>query len=137
MKMLESVTFFRSRRPIEPLNKFASELIAKRTTAASPPRPDHALQTKSIDLGNAVTLDLVRIPKGEFLMGSPNDEPGRADNEGPRHRVVISRDFWMSKFEITQQQWQQVMGQNPSRFRGAQKPVNQISYHDARMFCEN
>jgi formylglycine-generating enzyme required for sulfatase activity len=70
------------------------------------------------DLGNGVTLEMVSIPGGAFLMGSPNNEVGRADNEGPPHRVTLPT-FWMSKFPITQAQWQAMMGNNPSYFKGS------------------
>jgi len=87
------------------------------------------------DLGNGVILEMVSIPEGTFLMGSPNNEVGRADNEGPQHRVTLPT-FWMSKFPITQAQWQAIMGNNPSFFKGSlQLPVEQVSWDDANTFC--
>jgi len=54
-------------------------------------------------------VDLIRIPAGSFVMGSPADEPGRHANEGPVTAVTISRPFWFGRYEVTQRQWSQVM----------------------------
>ncbi len=83
-------------------------------------------------------LKLRYIPKGEFTMGSPEAESRRGDNEGPQHKVTITRDFWMAETEVTQAQWQAVMGNNPSRFAqcGAACPVEQVSWNTAVEFTE-
>jgi formylglycine-generating enzyme required for sulfatase activity len=90
------------------------------------------------DLGGGVTLPLLRIPAGEFVMGSPADEPTRASDEGPQHLVRVP-EFWMGQTPITQAQWRAVMGSNPSRFRGKpdsdRRPVEQVSWHEAMAFC--
>ena len=77
------------------------------------------------------------VPPGSFLMGSPEDEPGRLEREGPRHRVVIPRGFWMSQTPVTQQQYEAVTGENPSRFKGAgpEAPVEQVDWDDAQLYC--
>jgi formylglycine-generating enzyme required for sulfatase activity len=64
---------------------------------------------------NGVSFKMVRIPAGEFMMGSPPDEPGRGSDE-TQHRVRISSDFWMGQTEVTQGLWKAVMGSNPSKF---------------------
>ena len=90
------------------------------------------------DLGGGVSLPLVRIPAGEFLMGSPDDEPERRGDEGSQHRVRL-REFWLGQTPITQAQWRAVMGTNPSYFKNQpdsdQRPVEQVSWHDAMAFC--
>ena len=69
-------------------------------------------------------------------MGSPADEPGRYKDETP-HRVTISQDFWLGKYEVTQAQWEAVMGSNPSTSnRGGNYPVENISWDEAKEFCE-
>lgn len=94
-------------------------------------------ETDIVDLGNGVFIEMVWIPSGEFVMGSPEDEPGREDNEGPRHRVLISRGFWMGKYEVTQAQWGIVMKSNPSHFPGlGQLPVEMVSWADCIKFIK-
>ncbi len=61
-----------------------------------------------------MTQRLRLIPAGRFQMGSPDNEPGRYDDESPRHAVAIARDFWMFDTPCTQALWQAVMGDNPA-----------------------
>ncbi|MBZ0257942.1 formylglycine-generating enzyme family protein, partial [bacterium] len=83
----------------------------------------------------AKPLELNFISSGSFMMGSPEDEAGRDDDEGPQHGVTISKPFFMGKYEVTQAQWQAVMGYNPSSFSGdPNRPVESISYSDAKAF---
>lgn len=89
----------------------------------------------ALDLGDGIEMTCVLIPAGEFLMGSPDGESGRDDDEGPRRTVTLSRPFYMSATEVTQKQYAQVMGANPSRFKGAARPVDTVSHHDAAAFC--
>ena len=76
------------------------------------------------------------IPPGEFMMGSPPDEPGRPDNEGPQHRVRFAQGFWLAETACTQALWQAVMGENPSEFKGEENPVERVSWNDVKQFIE-
>ena len=88
-----------------------------------------------VDLGGGVDLELVWIPPGEFMMGSPSDEWGRDSVEHPQHTVRITRGFWLGKYEVTQAQWQSVIGSNPSHFKGdGSLPVEQVSWDDCQEF---
>ncbi|MBT3201004.1 MAG: formylglycine-generating enzyme family protein [Phycisphaerales bacterium] len=89
-----------------------------------------------LDLGQSVTLKLVLVPSGKFLMGSSASEPGRRGNEGPQRWVTISKSFYMGATEVTQAQYQILMHRNPSRFKGAANPVEQASWKDATVFCK-
>jgi formylglycine-generating enzyme required for sulfatase activity len=80
----------------------------------------------------ASRIEFVRIPAGEFLMGSNNGE----DDEKPAHRVRISRDFEIGKYEVTQAQWEMVMGSNPSYFQSADRPVERVSWDDVQQFIQ-
>jgi hypothetical protein len=90
----------------------------------------------ALDLGGGVELKEALIPAGEFLMGSPMGEPNRVDNEGPQHKVTISKPFYMGIYTVTQEQYEQLMGKNPSNFKGDQYPVENVSWDDAVEFCK-
>ena len=91
--------------------------------------------TKRIDLGAKVTLEMILIPAGEFIMGSPPGEAGRSRaREGSQHTVRITLPFYMGRYEVTQRQWQRLMTTDPSRFKGATNPVERISWHDCQKF---
>jgi formylglycine-generating enzyme required for sulfatase activity len=75
-------------------------------------------------------IEMAFIPAGEFLMGAPGWE-----REGPQHRVRITHPFYMGKYEVTQGQWQAVMGSNPSNFKGDDRlPVEMVSWNDCQEF---
>ncbi len=76
------------------------------------------------------------IRPGRFLMGSPETEQGRFDQEGPQHEVTFTKSFWLSETPCTQDLWQAVMGENPSDFQSEQRPVDQVSWWDCRSFLE-
>jgi formylglycine-generating enzyme required for sulfatase activity len=114
--------------------------------AALPPAPPAALAQPST---NSIGMRLVLIPAGTFTMGSPPDEAGRRADEGPQHEVEITRPFYLGLHEVTQAQYREVMGNNPSYFAptggGKEKvrnqdtdsfPVETVSWEDAVRFCE-
>ena len=76
------------------------------------------------------------IPPGTFQMGSPNDEPGRDDDEGPQHEVQLTEAFWMADTPCCQDLWQAVMEKNPSRFVDPRRPVEQVSWNDVQTFLK-
>ncbi len=96
-------------------------------------------------LPNGVLLDMLYIPGGSFLMGSPEDEEGRGDSEGPQHRVTVPA-FYMCKYPVTHVQWRAItvlpriakeLDLNPSFFKsGDNRPVEQVSWDDAVEFCK-
>jgi formylglycine-generating enzyme required for sulfatase activity len=95
------------------------------------------------ELGEGVALRMVKIAAGSFLMGSPEGEPERFDDEGPQHEVTLGA-FWMAQTPITQAQWRAVaawqklerdLKPDPAQFKGANRPVERVSWHDAQEFC--
>jgi len=93
------------------------------------------LMEAKIDLGKGVKLEMVLIPAGKFMMGSPGAEVGRKDNE-TLHTIILSKPFYMGKYEVTQEQWQSVMGNNPSQIKGARLPVTNVSWNDCQDFIK-
>lgn len=91
---------------------------------------------------NSIGMKLVLIPKGTFMMGSPTSEEGRQEDE-TQHEVTISKDYYLGVYEVTQAQYEKVMGRNPSHFKGdivdglnADLPVEQVSWEAAVEFCK-
>ena len=93
----------------------------------------HTARQKVIELANGVTLEMVYIPGGTFNMGSPNGQG--ESSEHPQHAVTLS-PFYMAKTPITQAQWQAVMGKNPSNWKEANRPVEQVSWNDCQTFLQ-
>ena len=88
----------------------------------------------TIPLSDKVDLDMIWINPGTFTMGSPEDELGRSGDED-QHQVTLTQGYWLGKFEVTQAQYEAVMGTNPSNWKGADLPVEQVSWNDAMDFC--
>ena len=181
IKALQRIALRRASQPpnLSQTLPLTSETTSRRAVAtpsptetSSPPKPTFSFEFVTVDatgnitdpqsrsaeyrrevLGDGIALDLVRIPAGEFMMGSPEGEEGRewyqryesalTNVEGPQHRVAISA-FWMGKYPITQAQWravaalpqvEQELNPDPSSFKGDNRPVEQISWHDTVEFC--
>lgn|GEM_PF-1215553 len=84
----------------------------------------------------ATGMEFIWIKEGCFLMGSPDSEPYRDTDEGPQKNVCI-KGFWMGKYEVTQEQWEMIMKNNPSGFRiGKTHPVENVSWNEAAQFAE-
>src|SRR4051812_25966856 len=102
--------------------------MAAAIAASCPAQPAHAFA----DLGEGVTMDFVLIPAGSFIMGS--DENTGDGDESPQHKVTLTSPFYLGKFEVTQGQWTAVMGNNPSEFKDAKRPVDNVSWNDCQDF---
>ncbi|MBI3987139.1 MAG: formylglycine-generating enzyme family protein [Lentisphaerae bacterium] len=92
-------------------------------------------ETMTVDLGGGVKLNMVWIPPGEFIMGSPIGEKGRDVGE-VQHRVRLTKGFWLGKYEVTQAQWDRLMTNNPSRFKGTNMPVDQVTWDECQEFLK-
>ena len=86
---------------------------------------------------NSIGMKLTQIPAGEFMMGSPDSDSTARSIEKPQHRVRITKPFCLGVTEVTQGQYADVMGTNPSRYRelGPDAPVESVTWHDAQEFC--
>jgi formylglycine-generating enzyme required for sulfatase activity len=133
--------------------------MAQQTQTPEQPEPKltikrqrHRAQYFTEDLGNGIGLDMVLIPGGSFLMGSPEDELERSESEGPQRTVTVPH-FFLGKYSVTQAQWQAVLAlpqvnreleSDPSKFKGndprgngeAARPVENVSWYDAVEFCD-
>jgi formylglycine-generating enzyme required for sulfatase activity len=98
--------------------------------SAAAPAGVHPAAMPGVVVRNQLGMELVYMPAGSFMMGS---EKGRS-NEKPVHRVMIREGFYMGRYEVTQAQWQSVMDNNPSYFKGENNPVEQVSWDDAVAF---
>ena len=85
---------------------------------------------------NTLGMEFVLVPAGEFMMGSPEDEEGRLDREGPVHKVRITRPFFLGATPVTQAAYEQVTGGNPSSSKGPNRPVEEVSWNDAQAFIK-
>jgi formylglycine-generating enzyme required for sulfatase activity len=119
-------------------------------TVVEGPVPEWLTNSSALLLEAAKRFRLVYIPAGTFTMGSPTNEAARLGDEGPRTTVTISRGFWMGKHEVTQTDFLELMGFNPSYFNGDRsgppyngqnygtnlsRPVECVSWNDATNFC--
>jgi len=91
--------------------------------------PDDAI------IPNSIGMKLVLIPAGEFLMGSVDSDEDTDDAEKPQHRVRITKPFYLGAYEVTQGQYERVMGANPSTFEGTDRPAERVSWDDSQEFC--
>jgi formylglycine-generating enzyme required for sulfatase activity len=111
---------------------------AKRRQAQAAARLGVSVEME-VDLGAGVKMELVLVPAGRFRMGSPAKEKDREDAE-KQHWVTISRPFYMGKYEVTQEQWEKVMGERRGGFEtrpyNPKNPVENVSWDDCRAFIE-
>ncbi|NEP04647.1 MAG: SUMF1/EgtB/PvdO family nonheme iron enzyme, partial [Okeania sp. SIO4D6] len=105
-----------------PLQTFSFEVVTVNRRGEEINRVWKEAKFFTEDLGNGVILEMVAIPGGTFIMGSPESEQGRLDQESPQHEVTL-QPFYMSKYPITQEQYQAIIGENPSHFKGGNRPV--------------
>ncbi|MEN8217618.1 MAG: formylglycine-generating enzyme family protein [Pseudomonadota bacterium] len=124
-----------SERQAEKGNFFEFETVTVNANGKITHRERKQARHQTEDLGNGVNLEMVYIPGGTFMMGSPENEKGHWSAEEPQHKVTIE-PFYMSKYPVTQAQWEALMGNNPSYFKGENRPVETVSWHDAVAFCQ-
>jgi len=87
------------------------------------PKPNYIVKS-------ALDMELIWCPPGSFIMG-----PGQG-NTSPAHPVILTKGFYLGKYEVTQEEYEKVIGTNPSNFKGDKLPVEQVSWNDSAAFCE-
>ena len=90
--------------------------------------------TISIPVKDGISIDMVRVEAGTFTMGATAEMKDPDDWEKPTHRVTLTNDYNIGKYEVTQALWQAVMGNNPSNFKGENLPIENVSWNDCQEF---
>ena len=90
--------------------------------------------TITITVKDGISIDMVRVEAGTFTMGATAEMEDPEDDEKPTHRVTLTNDYYIGKYEVTQGLWQAVMGNNPSNFKGDNLPVEQVSWYECQDF---
>ncbi len=90
--------------------------------------------TITINVGN-VSFEMVKVEAGSFIMGCTSEQGNCDSDENPYHRVVISNDYYIGKFEVTQELYEAVMGVNPSNWKSFDQPVENVNWNDCQEFC--
>jgi formylglycine-generating enzyme required for sulfatase activity len=130
--------------PKQPLSVFNFEVVGVNAKGEQIKKESKQSQYFSEDLGNGITLEMVAIPGGTFLMGSPPNEKNSYDDERPQQKVNVPT-FFIGKYPITQAQWQAIaatakididLETNPSKFKGDELPVEQVNWYQATEFCK-
>ncbi|WP_017718612.1 bifunctional serine/threonine-protein kinase/formylglycine-generating enzyme family protein [Kamptonema formosum] len=125
------------------LSSFAFEMVTVDARGREINRSRRGAEYFPENLGGGIILEMVSIPGGTFTMGSPKTEEGRFDSESPQHSVTVE-PFFMGKYAITQAQWKAVallpkvsgdLNPDPSYIKGANRPVEYVSWNDAVEFC--
>ena len=100
----------------------------------TPAKTDISAEGKPFTIAD-LSMEMLWVEPGTFEMGSPTTEAGRRSNEA-EHNVTLTKGFYLGQYEVTQTQWEKVMGDNPSHFKGANRPVEKVSWTEVTSFCE-
>ena len=90
--------------------------------------------TISIPVKNSISIEMVKVEAGTFMMGATSEMKGPYDNEKPLHQVTLTNDYYMGMYEVPQALWEAVMGSNPSEYKGDNLPVEMVSWNDCQEF---
>jgi formylglycine-generating enzyme required for sulfatase activity len=116
--------------------KNASPSPSSQVSQSSPLLVPQSSQILTELLPGNIKLEMVKIPAGSFLMGSADNDESAYGDEMPQHRVNL-QEFYLGKYPVTQEQYQTIMGNNPSHFKDNPKnPVENVSWNDAQAFCQ-
>jgi formylglycine-generating enzyme required for sulfatase activity len=99
----------------------------------TPAKTDSSAEGKPFTIAD-LSMEMLWVKPGTFEMGSPSSEKDRLDAETP-HTVTLTEGYWLGKHEVTQSQWERVMGSNPSRYKGGDRPVEAVSWAEVTSFC--
>jgi len=131
----------RERAAKEAAEKAAAEKAARERAAKESWMKKGGGATKTLRLPGGATMEMIYVAPGSFTMGSPgslgslgSEWEGGRDSDETQHRVTLTKGFWLGKYEVTQKQWESVMGRNPSDSKGEDLPVENVSWDDCQEF---
>ena len=119
----------------EPAVEKVTSVSNEKDITKEPTKKESSGKEEITDLGKDVKLEMILIPAGKFVMGSPASEKGHRVNE-TQHEVTLTKPFYMGKYEVTQEQWDAVMVNNPSFYRGPKLPVTSVSWENCQEFIK-
>ena len=119
----------------EPAVEKVASVSNEKDITKEPTKKESSGKEEITDLGKDVKLEMILIPAGKFVMGSPASEKGHRVNE-TQHEVTITKPFYMGKYEVTQEQWDAVMINNRSFYRGPKLPVTSVSWENCQEFIK-
>ena len=114
-------------------HKGKAEQVQTPTVSETPLQTIDFTRSADVDLGGGEAIELVWLPPGQFMMGSPCSEDMH-DVMETQHKVKLTKSFWVGKYEVTQAQWEALMGSNPSDEKGLKRPVTNVSWDDCQEF---
>ncbi len=119
----------------EPAVEKVASVSNEKDITKEPTKKESSGKEEITDLGKDVKLEMILIPAGKFVMGSPASEKGHRVNE-TQHEVTLTKPFYMGKYEVTQEQWDAVMVNNRSFYRGPKLPVTSVSWENCQEFIK-
>ena len=119
----------------EPAVEKVTSVSNEKDITKEPTKKESSGKEEVTDLGKDVKLEMILIPAGKFVMGSPASEKGHRVNE-TQHEVTLTKPFYMGKHEVTQDQWDAVMVNNRSFYRGPKLPVTSVSWENCQEFIK-
>lgn len=121
-------------------DKFSTQEIANFVKQASPISSNNSTYTSgstiTIPVKDGINIEMVKVEAGTFMMGATLEQENPWDDEKPVHKVSLTKDYYIGKYEVTQALWQAIMEENPSNFKGETLPVNCVSWLDCKKNIE-
>lgn len=118
---------------VQPTEPIAQTTVQQRPTSASSSSKISG-NTITIPVKDGISIEMVKVEAGTFMMGATSKDGNVEDNEKPVHKVTLTRNYYIGKYEVTQALWQVIMGTNPSKNRNAKYPVEMVSWNDCQKF---
>lgn len=118
---------------VQPTEPIAQTTVQQRPTSTSSSSKISG-NTITIPVKDGISIEMVKVEAGTFMMGATSKDGNVEDNEKPVHKVTLTRNYYIGKYEVTQALWQVIMGSNPSKNRNAKYPVEMVSWNDCQKF---